>query len=256
MEAVILVALMTTVISTVVGWVMLKKEVSQKRVALVLGGIGVLTFILITSALSERGELRGACPLSDAGEVFLFIAWSLSLFFVFTGGAYRISLLGLFSTPAIGVFLILVLIPGMLTENPQRAEELDPWKESHAATSVLSYGALGLSALASVMFLILDKTLKRQSSGSFMMKMPPVSSLLSAVERLLILGVVILTLGIIAGFMSARDSGLVHLLIAGGVWIAYLILISWYKWKGMPPRRFAWFTVVLFLISCGIFFII
>lgn len=256
MNGIVIVALTIAVLSTVIEWCMLRKGCSKRAISLLSGTLGVVVFILITLALRARGEVRGACPLFDAGEVFLFISWSLSLFYIFTGGTYRLSLLGLFTSPAVGVFLGLVLIPGMLTENPERAGSLDPWKESHAATSVLSYGALGLGALASVMFLILDRTLKGRSGGAFMMKMPPVSSLISSVVRLVILGVVILTLGIIAGFMTAKESGLVHLLIAGGVWLAYLVLMGWYHWKGMPPRKFAWATVILFLISCGIFFII
>ncbi len=244
---------MVSLTSAVLGWVRLKSGQASKTVSFVLG---IVSCVSITMALGVRGELRGACPLMDAGEVFLFIAWSLSLVYVLTGGTYRVSLLGLFSAPMVALFLGLVLVPGMLSENPVRAEHLDPWKESHAATSVLSFGALGLGALAAFMFLVLDTRLKAQKAGWVSMKMPPVNTLVQSVDRLLLLGVVVLSLGIAAGFVTTIESGLSHLITAGGVWIAYVALLVWYKWQGMPPKLFARITVGLFLLSCLLFFII
>ena len=246
-------ALLVTLSSTVIGWLCLRYNKTYKFISLVLGS---LAFILITVALLKRGEVRGACPLIDVGEKFLFVSWSLGLFYLITGGTYRNSLIGLFTAPALSLLLGLTLLPKMFVENPEKLEVLDSWKETHAATSVLSYGALGLAALAAVMFLILDKFLKAQKSGNLSMRMPPVNSLLSAVYRLLVIGVVILTIGIVAGFISSRDSGLTHLFIAGGVWLAYIVLLTWYSWKGIPPRIFAMSASLLFLCSCGIFFII
>lgn len=253
MESTVIMALILALISSVVGWTLVKQGKQSKLFSLIMG---ILILVLTTLALGARGELRGACPLMDSGEVFLFIAWSLSIFYVFTGGGYRLSLLGLFNMPLVSLLLGLVLIPGMLTENPVREEVLDPWKESHAATSVLSYGALGLAALSGLMFLILDKRLKVQSFDSLGDKLPPVRSLITSLYRLLIVGVVVLTLGIIAGVVSSLETGAAHLITAGGVWVAYLLLIVWYSWKGMPPRQLAYWSIGLFIASCGIFFII
>ena len=246
-------ALLVNLFATGYGWMSLRRGYQSHIGAFTLG---IISVTLTTLALGERGELRGACPLSDPGEIFLFIAWSLSIFFVLTGGAYRVSLLGLFTSPATALFLGLVLVPGMLTESPVRATELDPWKESHAATSVLAFGALGLGALAGVMFLILDSRLKQQKAGWVSMKMPPVSTLVTSISRLLLLGVIVLTLGIIAGFLTSLESGLVHLIAAGGVWVAYLVLLGWYKWIGITPRVFARLTIALFALSCITFAVI
>lgn len=240
-------ALLVSLFATIYGWSRLKRGLPTKTTSFVLG---IAICASISMALGARGEVRGACPLMDAGEIFLFIAWSLSLFYVLTGGTYRVSLLGLFTAPTITLFLGLVLIPGMLTENPEKAGLLDPWKESHAATSILAFGGLGLGALAALMFLILDNKLKQGRPGWLSMKMPPVNTLISSVSRLLGLGVVILTIGIICGVITSLESGLLHLIAAGGVWIAYCVLLIWYKWKGMPPKRFARWTLGLFLLSC------
>jgi hypothetical protein len=47
--------------------------------------------------LVVRGEMRGACPLRSIGEISVFLAWSLTLFYLLVGPVYRISLLGVFS---------------------------------------------------------------------------------------------------------------------------------------------------------------
>jgi hypothetical protein len=52
----------------------------------------VAVFICQLGFLSIRGDLRGACPLRDTGEILVFLAWSLTLFYLLVGPAYRISL--------------------------------------------------------------------------------------------------------------------------------------------------------------------
>ena len=67
------------------------------------------------------------------------------------GPTYRISLLGLFTAPVVAVFQLVALVPGMMDRNPAKVEKVDPWGESHAAFSVLSYGAFALAAIAALM---------------------------------------------------------------------------------------------------------
>ena len=106
-----------------------------------------------------RGEARGACPLIGTGEILVFLAWSLTLFYLAVGPTYRISLLGVFSAPVVVVFQAVALIPGMLVAEPERVLSTDAWRETHAAMSVLGYGALALASVAGVMFLVLDRQL-------------------------------------------------------------------------------------------------
>lgn len=247
------IALLLTVISTAIGlWRIRSSRVSSLS-SLVLGAG---TFFCLMYALGMRGELRGACPLMDIGEKFLFTAWSLSFFYLVTGGSYRNSLLGLFTAPLLTILLIITLLPQMFTDSPALVERVDFWTEIHAATSVLSYGALALSALAAVMFLVLDAYLRKQQSSKLVMKMPPVNTLLSSIRSLLVVGISILTVGIVAGIVSAIESGVIHLIVAGGVWLSYLSLLLFYLWKGLTPRVFASASIGLFVLSCGIFFVI
>ncbi|MCW1924364.1 cytochrome c biogenesis protein [Luteolibacter arcticus] len=213
-----------------------------------------LAFLAQLGFLSVRGEARGACPLVGFGEILAFLAWSLTLFYFVVGPPYRLSLLGVFTAPLVTIIQILALMPGVWDSNPTRVGVTDGWRETHAAMSVLSYGALALAAVAGVMFLVLDKQLKDHhlQSGLFR-NLPPVRELLKCTVRLLWIGVVLLTIGVVAGFMMPRNGGTAHLLTATAVWIGYAALLSIRQVRGLTGRRTATVAVVLFVISLSVF---
>jgi len=205
--------------------------------------------------LSLRGEQRAACPLADRGEILAFLSWSLTLFYLLVGPAYRISLLGVFTAPVVVVFQSIALLPGMLEWNPQEVAGGNPWHETHSATSVLAYGALALAAVAGVMFLVLDRQLKEHhlKSGLFR-NLPPVRELLVSLERLLWLGGGLLTVGIVAGFLMPHDrSALGHLIAALAVWTGYAVLLAVKSVRGLTGRRLSLLAVGMFVLSLGVF---
>lgn len=205
--------------------------------------------------LSVRGEMRGACPLRSIAEISVFLAWSLTLFYLLVGPVYRISLLGVFTAPVVAIFQGFALLPGRLAANPEKVLNTSFWGETHSAMSVLAYGALALAAVAGVMFLVLDRQLKEHhlKSGLFR-NLPPVRELLVSLERLLWLGMVLLTVGVIAGLLMPLGKGaMAHLIAAVGVWLGYLVLMVTKRVRGMTGRRFALGAVALFVLSLGVF---
>ena len=212
-------------------------------------------FLCQIGFLALRGEARAACPLRDLGEILAFLAWSLTLFYLATGPAYRVSLLGVFTAPVVVVFQAVALLPGVLQTFPEKVSGTDPWRETHAALSVLSYGALALAGVAGVMFLVLDRQLKEHhlKSGLFR-NLPPVRELLKSTVRLLWLGTVLLTVGIIAGFlMPQTGNGRGHLIAAVATWIGYALLLMVKTTRGLTGRRLSLAAVGLFLISLTVF---
>jgi ABC-type uncharacterized transport system permease subunit len=202
-----------------------------------------------------RGEQRAACPLADRGEILAFLSWSLTLFYLIIGPAYRISLLGVFTAPVVVVFQTIALLPGVMHADPQAVGGANPWHETHAATSVLAYGALALAAVAGVMFMVLDRQLKEQhlTSGLFR-NLPPVRELLVSLGRLLWVGGVLLTIGVIAGFLMPHDTTVLgHLIAAVAVWTGYALLLGIKTLRGMTGRKLSLATVALFLLSLGVF---
>jgi ABC-type uncharacterized transport system permease subunit len=205
--------------------------------------------------LAARGEMRGACPLRSIAEISVFLAWSLTLFYLLVGPVYRISLLGVFTAPVVVIFQGFALLPGRLAANPEKVLNTSFWGETHSAMSVLAYGALALAAVAGVMFLVLDHQLKEHhlKSGLFR-NLPPVRELLVSLERLLWLGMVLLTVGVIAGLLMPLGKGaMAHLIAAVGVWLGYVVLMVTKRVRGMTGRRFALGAVALFVLSLGVF---
>jgi len=215
----------------------------------------LLSWLAMMLILGMRSQMRGSCPLGDSGEILIFAAWSLTLFYLVVGSVYRLSLLGVFTAPLVCFLLVMAWLPGMLEENPPHFEIVDAWREGHAAFSVLAYGALALSAVAAVMFLVLNNQLKGERMGTGLFKnLPPARELSAIVKRLLLLGFGLLTLGLIAGLVMEKSDGWgKHLIVALVQWLAYavLLLINWRR--GMPPRKFAWAAVIVFLFSLLIF---
>ena len=213
------------------------------------------TFLCQIGFLMVRGEMRAACPLMDRGEILTFLAWSLTLFYLLIGPAYRISLLGVFTAPLVVIFQILALIPGTLSASPVKVPGGNAWHETHSAMSVLAYGALALAAVAGVMFLVLDRQLKEQHlKSSLFRNLPPVRELLVSLVRLLWLGSVLLTIGIVAGFlMPHSDSAWGHLIAALAVWVGYVVLLGVKQVRGLTGRRLSLSAVFLFILSLVVF---
>ncbi|MEP2776529.1 MAG: cytochrome c biogenesis protein CcsA [Luteolibacter sp.] len=215
--------------------------------------IGV--FLCQLGYLGIRGEMRGACPLRSIAEIAVFLAWSLTLFFLLVGPVYRISLLGVFTAPLVALFQGFALLPGRLDPSPDRVMATTFWGETHSAMSVLAYGALALAAVAGVMFLVLDHLLKEHHlKGGLFRNLPPVRELLVSLERLMWLGMFLLTIGVVAGFLMPHGEGAWgHLIAATAVWISYLSLMLVKQIRGLTGRRFALGAVFIFVLSLGVF---
>lgn len=205
-------------------------------------------------ALGWRGELRGQCPLGDLGEVCLFLAWSLTLFYLVTGTAYRVSLLGAFTAPLVVVSQAVALVPGAFDTDVVAADSVNPWREIHTSLSVLSYGALALSAVAGVMFFVLNYRLKAHKLGGGLVHgMPSVRRLVQAMARIALVGWIILTAGIIAGLLMGGTGMNVHLLVATITWVLYAVLLGVYFVRGMPGKSLAIGLTTLFALSLVVF---
>ncbi len=221
-----------------------------------------LTLFLIAGSLIAqtvvmwlRSELRGSCPLGDLGEIFIFSAWSLTIFYMAVGSMFRLSLLGVFTAPLVCFLLALAALPGMLDSAPERIAVIDPWREGHAALSVMAYGALGLAAVAGVMFIVLNRKLKDAETNDGLFKyLPPARGLIVVIHRLLFWGFILLTSGVLCGLMMETSVGAAKHLIAAAIqWVAYLTLILMEWKKGIPPVKLSFAAVVLFVLSFLIF---
>ena len=109
-----------------------------------------LGFVFQTAFLYLRGHALGRCPITNLFEVIIFVAWSIALFYMVVGPAYRLSLMGAFTAPLV-VLLQLTALIAPIDHLYQGRLAPNSWLEFHASISLVAYGAFALACIAGVM---------------------------------------------------------------------------------------------------------
>ncbi len=204
-----------------------------------------LGFIFQTAFLTVRGEAIGRCPLTNLFEVFIFLAWSVTLIYLLIGPAYRLSLMGAFTAPFVFGLQTLALLAPVDRPHP-RFSSPSPWLEIHAAVSLVAYGAFALACVAGLMYLVQERQLKSRQLNSMFYHFPPLTDLFAAITRSLWLGFVLLTLGIAAGFFTGQPLPYAKIAWSFGVWMLYAAILLARHLGTTAPRRIAALCVVAF----------
>jgi len=197
--------------------------------------------------LSMRGASEHSCPIANLPETLIFLSWSIALIYLVIGPAYRLSLMGAFTAPLVLLLQIAaVLLPDESTRNFFRP---NPWVETHAALSIVAYGAFGLACVAGLMFLVQEGQLKSRRPAPIFHHLPPISILAEAILRLIWIGFLLLTLSFAAGFLA-------HLAVAGGkfwfsflIWVLYASILIGASRGFLSGRRFAMAVTSAFLLA-------
>ena len=224
---------------------------TQRKIALPLnlGFVGA-GFLVQTLFLYARGELRGRCPLTNLFEVIAFLCWGLVLFYLIVGNTYRLSPLGIFTAPLVCGLQTVATLASFDQPGTSPRGMVNPWLEFHAAFSVLSFGAFALAGLAGGMYLWQERQLKTHRLRSGFFQLPPMGDLGRVNARLLTVGFVLLSLGLLAGFNMGAPNTLPHLVWAVVVWglYAFLVQARWGAWR-LGPRRVASLSVMAFTVA-------
>ena len=206
-------------------------------------------FLCQTAFLYLRGQALGRCPLTNHFEVLAFLSWSMVLFYLLIGPAYRLSLLGFFTSPLVFLLqLFALLMPWDSAPSHVRVAP-NAWLELHAAISVVAYGAFALAGVAGVMYLAQERQLKTHHLKSIFYHLPPIRDLATANTRLVLAGLTLLTVGLGAGFaMGNVGAHAVKIAWSGAVWLLYAFLAGAECWHRISPRRAALLSVSAFAL--------
>ncbi len=224
-----------------------------------LGGRTVLVVLLAfglssqTAGLYVRGMATGGCPLGNQFEIVQFVAWSAMVLYFVVGPAFRVSLLGLFTSGyAASLATVSLLVPQW---DAVRNARIFPnaWIEFHAALAVFSYGVFGLLALTSVMHLLQNWALKQKRLDGLFWFLPSVVQLDQINWRMLLTGVGLLTISLAVGaswwvrdIQSVQTTKLAATVAVWAVYAAVLVL----RWRRkLYAVRFSWAGIVLFLLA-------
>lgn len=205
-------------------------------------------FLCQTGFLYVRGQSLRRCPLTNLFEVLIFLSWSMVFFYLLIGPAYRLSLLGFFTSPLVFILQTFALLTPWDVPSRVRATP-NAWLELHAAVSIVAYGAFALAGVAGVMYLAQERQLKTHHLKSIFFHLPPIRDLAVANKRLVFTGLALLTLGLVAGFaMGNAGAHATKIIWSSGVWLLYAFLAGAEAWRRITPRRAAWLSVGAFAL--------
>ncbi len=248
------------------------------RVALIFYGVGLLYTLVALTRRRETGS-RVLLPAMLLGAVFHFVsltentlqaghltpttteqaeslmAFLVATFFLAMWMKYRAP------SPAMFVLPLVFLLSLAAAFGQQPSEFASPllrqgWVFVHVTLIFLGYAALFLSFVASILYLLQERSLKSKR-GEPLVRLPALEVMDELGYRSLLLGFPFMTLGLIAGSVLAqatfgagffRDPKILLSLFA---WAVYLLLLytRWHAgWRG---RRAAVLSTAAFLAALG-----
>jgi ABC-type uncharacterized transport system permease subunit len=230
--------------AVVQGVVALKSGVwKQGNTRFVLMGCG---FLLQTGFIYLRGQDVGQCPMKTLPDILVFIAWSIVLLYFLVGSAFRLSLLGAFTAPLVSVMQIMAMAGGFAAYPPKG--KINALIELHAAVALIAYAAFALACVTGVMYLVQERMLKRHQIGGLFYQLPPIQGLALAIQRLVRLGLLLLSISLGISFALHTPVSNPKLVFSWVVWGLYAV-ITVLMWRHFTsPRRTAWLAVIGFIL--------
>jgi HemX protein len=221
----------------------------DSRANLFVMGVG---FLFLCGTLYLRGQLQHRCPITSLYEVLVFLSWSMVLLYFLLGKSFRLSLLGVFIAPLVSGFQIIglagFLLEGKSDGGLDPTKEMDAWLEIHASVSLISFGAFALAGVAGLMFLVQDRQLKQHQLKALFYNLPPIRYLTIAVFRLIGIGLVLLTIGIISAFLMKNVPAPLHQGLSMVTWAAYAMLLALHATNRIGNTKLAQGAMVAFLL--------
>jgi ABC-type uncharacterized transport system permease subunit len=204
----------------------------------------LLAFALHTTAMIQRGFSLNRCPVNNLYEATIFLAWALALAYLIIGLLPRLRFVGAFASPLLFIIGVFALMPSLDPPHGPKPE-FSGWPVSlHASLILLAYGAFGLGSVSAIMFLTQQHNLKFHKLRAVLSLLPPIQRLELVTSRLVLIGLILLTIGMSTGGHLPRPEGVhywqdVKVRWSALVWLLYLGLLL-ARWRfGFSGRRFA-----------------
>ncbi len=224
------------------------RKQSPQRLLFGLGLIAVLAH-----AVSAGGVLHQADGYHfGIVQISTLICASISLLLLLSGLRKPLGILVLGFFP----LAIVTIIASLTTQSTYPARELEPGLVSHILLSILAYSLLTIAALQAGFLAFQNYQLKHRHAASVLNRFPPLQDMESFLFELVWVGQILLSLGVIAGFMFIDDmwaSGLLHKTVFSMLaWVVFAILL-WGRhklgWRGNTAIRFTLTGFVLLILG-------
>ncbi len=214
-----------------------------------------LGFAFQSAFLYLRGEQHGRCPLTNFFEVLIFIGWCIVLLYFLIGAAYRLSLLGVFTAPLVATLQILALLSPFDKAIAARSK-VNPWLEMHASVALIAYAAFALACITGVMYLIQDYLLKHRRIHALFHQLPPIHDLAKAIRRMVLLGVILLSLALAFSFKINVPITNSKMIFSWCVLTLYVVILLLMWLRALSARQTAWLAVLGYLLPLASLWIV
>lgn len=229
----------------------IRKSSTLFRPALFTFGAGVvLHLVSIVEAAVEEHTLF---PAGFHNSVSL-AALLLGIVFLIVFGRYKMESLGVLLFPLVFVMtLVAALKHPLSTWNSTAAR--NTWLAVHIILVLLGYASLLVTALASVLYLLQERQLKRKKSIALLDPLPPLGTLDTLITGSLGFGFVLLTVGVVTGatwaYIDSRGTGLndPRFTAAGITWVFCFVLVMARVSAGWRGRKAAVMAVAV--VACS-----
>jgi len=231
------------------GILLIVPSVKRRRPSLSPASLGALGVGLLAHAGALAAETVSIhrLPVTDVRAALSFYAFLVTLAFFSVYLRYRIVSLGLFMLPLVFLFTLVstLHLGGPFDSSAFRGG----WLLVHIGSTFLGYTALFLTFVAAVMYLIQEHQLKAKQPRGVYYRLPSLEVCDELYYRSLLVGLPLLSLGILTGFVSASrtwkgpwelDPKILASLLT---WLIYLVLFSTRVGGGWRGRRAAYIAI-------------
>lgn len=224
---------------------------------------GLALFFHFVSVVETLVQAHRWVPVG-ASEVESLLGLVVVGLFFLVWWLYDAVSLGIFALPAT-FFLLFVpsLGPGHYTF-PSEGVRVS-WLVAHIIALMLAYAALGFSLLASVLYLLQERRLKRKMRAAQESRWLPLDWLpsLDSLERLahatLEFGFPCMTVGLVIGSVLAQETALgaayfrdPKVLASFAMWLVYVALLLVRRGAGLRGRKAAYLSGAVFLVMLAV----
>lgn len=211
-------------------------------------------FVFQGLGLYIRGNQIGTFPLTNTLEIMQVIGWCAIFLVLIIQLAFRLRLLSFFSSGFVVILGLISLIFFKFDEIEYTSILVgNPWVELHVALAIFAYGSFALLAITSLMYLIQDYGLTHKIFSRFFSMLPPLRQVDEVSQRLLLIGIVSLTLatgiGVLSLVSNAWHITLGKFIASIGLVICYLSLYLLSNYEYISLRRSAFFSIMLFILA-------
>ncbi len=207
----------------------------QSGIALGLAGVALHTLLLYQTLFTDSGLNLGIFNAASLS------AWIIVLTLMLSAISKPIENLGIVLLPLAAIALVLELaIPTTYIFDPDA-----PWGlRIHAIVSLMAYSLFTMAAVQAGLLAIQDQHLHNRHPGGFIRALPPLQTMEALLFEMIITGFVLLSIGLLSGFIFLENMFTQHLahktLLSIASWLVFSTLL-WgrfqFGWRGRIAIR-------------------